>query len=220
MVFSTRLRGPALLLASLLVVLGLVSTGLVGQDSGPKRDAWQRPLEVLDALGVAPGSAVADVGSGPGYFTFHMAERVGPQGKVYAVEIDRTDLEKLRERAQGENLVQVETVLGERDDPRLPPATLDAALIVNAYHEMRDYDSMLTAIFRALKPGGRLGIIDAAIAPGEKRSTYYRRHRIPKELVRDDASRNGFDFLEERPGFVRPRGDKEFYFLVFEKPAL
>jgi len=172
----------------------------------------------MDALGIAPGTVVADVGSGSGYFTFHLAARVGPTGKVYAVDIDDGDLGRIRRRATKEGLAQIETVLGARDDPRLAPESVDVALVVNAYHEMRDYDAMMSGIFRALKPGGRFGIIEAADEPGKPRESYYGRHRLPEEIVREDAARAGFRFLREEPGLTRPSGRKVFYFLVFEKP--
>ena len=218
-----------LLLLCLLTppLAGLASLPLSAQDTGQardpqtgvRRDAWQRPAEVMDALGVSAGSIVADIGAGNGYFTFHLAARIGPSGRVYAVEIDKEALEKIQRRAHQERLRQIESVLGSSDDPHLPAETLDAALIVNAYHEMRDYNAMLVALYRALKPGGRLGIIDGAIESGEDRDTYFRRHRIPEELVREDAARAGFRFLGRRPGFTRPRDAREFYFLVFTKPA-
>lgn len=215
---STRLRAQALRLGTLLLVLGLASSGLLGQNSGSRRDAWQRPQEVMDALGLARGSAVADIGAGGGYFTFHLAERVGPDGVVYAVDIDEDELKKISRRAERDRLTQVETILGQRDNPRLPPQSLDAALVVNAYHEMREYDAMMAAIFRALKSGGQLGVIDGAIEPADSRSTYYRRHRIAAETVREDAARAGFRFRAQPQGFTRTRDAKEFFFLVFEKP--
>jgi predicted methyltransferase len=216
---STRLRGQALLLGTLLLVLGLASSGLLGQNSNSRRDAWQRPQDVMDALGLAQGSAVADIGAGGGYFTFHLAERVGPEGRVYAVDIAEDELKKIDRRAERERLPQVETILGKNDDPRLPEQSLDAALVVNAYHEMREYDAMMAAIFRALKPGGQFGVIDVVIEPADSRSTYYRRHRIAAETVREDAARAGFRFRAQPQGFTRTRDDREFYFLVFEKPG-
>jgi predicted methyltransferase len=212
---TSRTR-PLLLL---LLLPALLSCGLVAQNSGPARDAWQHPQRVMDALGVGAGSAVADVGCGPGYFTFHLAERVGPAGHVYAVDIDEGALTSVRQRASRDDLGQIETIRGDTDDPHLPSAGLDAALIVNAYHEMREYDAMLAGIYRALKPGGRLGVIDGAIEPGNDRSVYYRRHRIPSTVVRADAARAGFRFRDEEPGFTRNRDNREFYFLVFEKPS-
>jgi len=172
----------------------------------------------MDALGIQPGTAVADVGSGDGYFSFHLARRVGAEGRVYAVDIDEGALRKLHKQAEKEKLSQIETIVGAKDDPRLPAESVDVVLVVNAYHEMRDYDAMLAGFFRALRPGGRLGIIEAEDEPGKKRETYYGRHRMPEEVVREDAARAGFIFARQEPGFTRPSRNKEFYFLVFTRP--
>jgi len=204
-------------LSLLLCLLASVPSSLVAQDSGTGRDAWQRPEEVMDALGIQAGTAVADVGSGDGYFSFHLARRVGAEGRVYAVDIDQDALNKLRRRAEKENLAQIETIEGAKDDPRLPADSVDVVLVVNAYHEMRDYDAMLAGLYRALRPGGLLGIIEAEDEPGKPRQTYYSRHRMPEEVVREDAERAGFRFLRTEPGFTRPSPNKEFYFLIFEK---
>ncbi len=171
----------------------------------------------MDALGIAPGTVVADVGSGNGYFTFHLAERVGPAGRVYAVDIDESALKKLREKAGKEKLTQIETIVGAAHNPHLEPESVEVVLVVNAYHEMRDYDLMLAALYRALKPGGRLAIIDGAIEAGQKRDSYFARHRVPKEVVRDEAEGHGFVFAREEEGFTRGHDSRQFYFLVFEK---
>ncbi len=171
----------------------------------------------MDALGITAGSAVADVGSGDGYFTFHLAERVGPTGRVYAVDIDEGALKKLRQKAEKEKLSQIETIAGAAHNPRLAPESVEVVLVVNAYHEMREYDPMLAALYRALKPGGRLAIIDGAIEPGQARDNYFSRHRIPKEVVREEAEGHGFVFSREEKGFTRTHDGKEFYFLVFQK---
>ncbi len=172
----------------------------------------------MDALGIQAGTAVADVGSGDGYFSFHLARRVGVEGRVYAVDIDQDALDKLRRQAEKDGLAQIETIEGVKDDPRLPTESVDVVLVVNAYHEMRDYDAMLAGLYRSLRPGGRLGIIEAEDEPGKPRQTYYGRHRMPEEVVREDAERAGFVFVRSEPGFTRPRPNKEFYFLVFTRP--
>ena len=202
-----------------LFVLTLYATGLAAQDDWKVRDDWEKPQEVMDVLGIKAGSAVADVGAGEGYFTFHLASRVGPTGKVYAEDILDDRLEKIHERAMKEKLAQIETIHGETDNPRLPPEGSDVVLISNAYHEMRDYDKMLQAIFHALKPGGLLAIIDAPAAPGKPRASYYDRHRIPEKLVRQDTARNGFTFLRQLPTFTPPDSDRTYFFLIFQKPA-
>jgi len=182
-----------------------------------KRDAWQRPAEVMDTLGIRAGSIVADVGAGEGYFTFHLASRVGPNGKVYAEDILDSELEKIRERAQKERLPQIETVLGTQSDPKLPQGALDAILLVLTYHEMEEYDAMLDAMVRALKPGGRMVVIDQQGEPNQPRSAYAKEHKMSKELVLQDAARHNLRFAREEKGF---NNDEKSYwfFLVFEKP--
>ncbi len=172
----------------------------------------------MDALGIQAGGLVADVGSGDGYFTFHLAERVGAAGRVYAVDIDEGALKKLRQKAEKEKLAQIETIVGETHNPRLAVESVEVVLVVNAYHEMRDYDTMLAALYRALKPGGRLAIIDGAIEAGEKQDSYFSRHRVPKEVVREEAEGHGFVFSREEKGFTRTSDSKQFYFLIFTRP--
>ena len=189
------------------------------QNAGAERDAWQRPDEVMDALGIKAGSVVADIGCGAGYFTFHLAARVGPKGKVYAEDVKEDRLAQVRSRAKEEGWKQIETFSGADDDPRLPLASVDVVMIVDAYHEMRDCDAMLEAVFRTLKPGGLLALIDGAADPGRPRDEYYEHHRMPEQTEREDAERNGFRFVRERPGFTRTDDKKEYYFMIFEKPA-
>jgi len=191
---------------------------LAAQDETKARDAWQHPDRVMDALGIKAGSAVGDVGAGGGYFTFHLARRVGTSGKVYAEDILEEEVKRIRERAESEKLGQVEAILGAKDDPKLPTEMLDVVLIVNAYHEMREHDAMLRGLFRALKPGGLLAIIDAPASTGEAREKYYDRHRIPEQFVQDDAAHNGFSFVRQEPGFKSPDRDRNYFFLIFKKP--
>jgi ubiquinone/menaquinone biosynthesis C-methylase UbiE len=216
--YQRKPEGFWILLMALAVAAPLVWCAQASaQEDWTKRDAWQRPDEVLDALKLKAGSVVADVGAGPGYFTFHLAERVGAQGKVYAVDIDSDVLAKIRSRAEKEKLKQIETVLGAADDPKLPAEQFNAILVMNAYHEFVEYDEMLKGILRALRPGGLLAIIDAEDKLGEDRKTYQGRHRIPKEMTREDAERNGFRFVKELPGFTNPARGRTYYFLLFEK---
>jgi len=201
----------------LTAALLCASIALAGQDDGKARDAWQRPEAVMDALGIKPGSVVGDVGAGGGYFTFHLAHRVGLKGKVYAEDILEDEVNKIRERAAKEKLSQIEAVLGAKDDPKLPEGSLDSVLIVNAYHEMREHDAMLRALFRTLKPGGLLAIIDAPAEPGEPRERYFDRHRIPEQFVRNDAAHSGFIFVRQEPGFNSPERGRDYFFLIFKK---
>lgn len=189
------------------------------QNSGPERDKWQRPAEVMAELGVRSGSVVADIGCGRGYFSFELANRVGPQGKVYAEDIKDDVLGDVRRGAKKQGLKQIETVLGAPDDPHLPANTLDVALTMNSFHEWREYDDMLRHVYDALKPGGLFGDIDGAAEPGQPRTTYYDEHRMPEEMERADITRHGFQFLRRERGFTQPDDGKVFYFLIFVKPG-
>jgi predicted methyltransferase len=215
-----RLRRTSPNAVFLLLILLVIAPVVSAQDGDWKtRDTWEKPNQIMDVLGIKAGSVVGDIGAGEGYFTFHLAARVGPSGKVLAEDILDDRLEKIRKRADKEKLAQIETIHGETDDPRLPAASADVVLISNAYHEMRDYDKMLSAIFRALKPGGLLAIIDAPADPGQPRDSYYSRHRIPEQMVREDVARNGFRFVRQQPTLVPPDSDRTYFFLIFQKPA-
>lgn len=220
MSLPTKGRRLSLLLPALLLVatLGWPTCRLHAQEDWARRDKWQRPADVLDALGVKPGSFMADVGAGDGYFTFHLAARVGSQGRVYAEDILEDELAKVRSRKAKQGLSQIETILGTPSDPRLPVETLDAILVVNAYHEMREFDAMLQGMNGALKPGGSLAIIDAQDEPGQPRSAYQERHTLLAEIVCEDAARHGLRFQRELPGFSNPENKRKYYFLIFERP--
>ena len=136
----------------------------LGLLEAPDRDAWQKPDLIMDVLGVADGAIVADLGAGGGWFTSRLARRVGPNGLVFAQDIQPQMIEAIERRVQRENLRNVHTILGTAHDPHLPP-DLDAVLIVDAYHEMHDparpeaTQTLLENIAKALKPQGRLGIV-------------------------------------------------------------
>src|SRR5260370_708983 len=183
-------RRLALLSLITLTVQPASYAALKGPGDSKERDAWQRPAEVMDALGLKPGSVVADVGAGSGYFTFHLAHRVGPEGKIYAEDINANRLSEINDSARNERLAQVETILGSPDDPRLPSEALDAVLVVDAFHEMVKYDAMLQRMYRALKRGGLLGLIDGETKTVQPRAYYHENHRIPEALLHEDLGRN------------------------------
>ncbi len=132
----------------------------LGLLEGPDRDAWQKPEQVMDALAVADGSQVADLGAGGGWFTVRLARRVGPNGVVYAEDIQPEMIETIERRVRRESLGNVRVILGTPDDPGLPAAQLDAILIVDAFREMENPVDLLRNATGALAPRGRLGIIE------------------------------------------------------------
>lgn len=199
--------------AVLTAVVGAVVAIACQSSRDETREQWQKVPDIVAALGVREGSSVADIGAGRGFFTVRLARRVGPEGRVYAVDVAADDLRRLRERADAEGFPQVVVVEGERDDPNLPPGSVDAALIVNAYHEMREHQAMLAGIRRALRPGGRLVIVEPIVESrrGEPRARQESSHEIEPRYVEADLRDAGFDVLELRDPFTnRPEGDVEW----------
>ena len=131
----------------------------LGLLEAPDRDEWNQPARIMDALNIAEASVVADLGAGGGWFTVRLSRRVGPNGIVYAEDIQQQMIEAIGRRVEREGLTNVRPIFGTAVDPRLPPG-LDAALIVDAYHEMEDPVTLLRHVGEALKPTGRLGIVE------------------------------------------------------------
>lgn len=171
----------------------------LGLLEGPDRDAWQRPEQIMDHLGIAEGSIVADLGAGGGWFTIRLARRVGPNGRVYAQDIQPEMIGAIKRRVDREGLKNVQTVLGTTQDPQLP-ATVDVVLIVDAYHEMDDPQTLLRNVRASLKPGGRVGIVEFTKnghGPGPPME-----ERVDPERVVRDAQAAGLR-LESRANFLR-----------------
>jgi predicted methyltransferase len=215
------LRLPAASCAAVVAVMTLLASAGCSraQNSGPERDRWNHPDEVIGALGIRPGSVVADVGCGKGYFALKFATRVAPDGKVYAEDIRDDVLDDLRADARKQSLSVIETVLGADNDPKFAASSLDVVFTMDSYHEWVDYDAMLDHLYAALKPGGIFGLIDGDTAPGKSRDDYHSMHRMPEPMERHDLARHGFRFLRSEPGFTRPSDGKTYYFLIFQKPG-
>ena len=213
--FSRILMRAALMvgLSVSTAVLGVVVLAACQSSQDETREGWQKVPEIVRALGVRSGSSVADVGAGRGFFTIRLAREVGPAGRVYAVDVAQDDVRRLRERMKNEGLSQVEVVEGDTDDPRLPDGSVDAALIVNAYHEMRQHQAMLAGLKRALRPRGRLVIIEPIVESrrGQTRERQESSHEIEARYVEADLRDAGFEILELRDPFTkRPEGDTEW----------
>lgn len=171
----------------------------LGLLEGPDRDAWQRPDQIMDFLEIAEGSVVADLGAGGGWFTIRLANRVGPNGRVYAEDIQPEMIGAIRRRVEREELTNVAFVLGTSLDPQLP-APVDVVLIVDAYHEMADPRALLRNVRSSLKRGGRVGIVEFTTAghgPGPPMA-----ERVAPETVIRDAEAAGLR-LESRADFLR-----------------
>jgi arsenite methyltransferase len=125
----------------------------------PSRDAWQKPKQVVEKLGIKPGARVADLGAGGGYFTWYLAAAVGPQGKVYAVEIDDTALGIIEKEMKSRGVTNVVPVRAEPGDAKLPEP-VDLVFSCGTYHHMEDRVAYFRSLARYLKPDGKVAILD------------------------------------------------------------
>ena len=157
----------------------------------PERDAEERSDALVRSLGIREGARIADLGAGTGYFTWRLAQYAGPQGKVIAVDIQQTMLDLAAETVKQHGLVNVDYVLGKESDPKLPDRSLDMVFIAYSYHEFSQPETMMDAVRRSLKPGGRLVIVEFAkeskVAPASSL------HKMSFEEMRSEIEPMGFD---------------------------
>ncbi len=161
----------------------------------------------MDALGIGEGSVVADLGAGSGWFTIRLARRVGPNGRVYAEDIQRLMLQAIERRVHGMGLLNVKTWLGTPLDPGLPPRAMDAVLIVGVYNELEEPVMLLRNLATSLKPAGVVGIVDFTTdggGPGPPMD-----ERVDPERVIRNAQSAGLT-LTKRESFLKYQ-----YMLVF-----
>jgi predicted methyltransferase len=175
----------------------------------PDRDEWQQPGKIMDIMGIGEASVVADLGAGSGWFTIRLANRVGPNGRVYAEDVQKPMIQAIKVRVDRLGLKNVETVLGIDTDPRLPKP-VDAVLMVDAYHEAEEPVALLTNLVKSLKPMGRIGIVDFKKDGGGPGPAM--EQRVDPEDVIRDAQAAGL-VLRSRETFLKYQ-----YMLVFEKP--
>jgi ubiquinone/menaquinone biosynthesis C-methylase UbiE len=170
----------------------------------PHRDARQKPQELVAAMNIKPGMAVADIGTGTGYMLKFLSDAVGPTGKVYGEDIQTDFLD----RARAKNVPNTELILGTTTDPKLPANSVDIALVLDVYHHFDYPDKMLAAIRSGLKPGAHLVIVDfyksASPSPGHI--------RLERDEVAAEIQRDGFHLLSQRDHIPKSQ-----YMLTFEK---
>jgi ubiquinone/menaquinone biosynthesis C-methylase UbiE len=177
----------------------------------PERESEEQPDAALDAIGIAKGSTVADVGAGAGYMTWRLAERVGPEGKVYGNDIQPRMLELLRKNMEQRKLANVEPVLGAFDDPKLPAAAIDLVLMVDVYHELSEPQRMLRHIRESLKPDGRLVLLEYR---AEDPAVPIRaEHKMTVEQARTEVEAEGYHLSKVLENLPRQ------HILVFTKSA-
>jgi ubiquinone/menaquinone biosynthesis C-methylase UbiE len=159
------------------------------------REEAEKPEVVIRAMNLKDGDVVAEIGSGSGFFARRLARAVGPSGKVYANDIQPEMLEKLKELAAAEKVTNVVPVLGTETDPNLPAGQMDWILLVDVYHEFQKPEEMLAKLRQALKPNGRVALVEYRME-GESASHISVPHRMTAEQVLAEWQPAGFTLME------------------------
>jgi predicted methyltransferase len=179
-------------------------TGDLSIFDSPGRDERLQINRVMKILGVSPGTVVADIGAGSGWYTVRAAKRVTETGLVYAVEINPEAIRYINQRIQKEHLHNVKTILSKPDDPLLPANKIDSVLLLKTYHEVAEPVTLLRNLRASLRTGAKVGVID--------RNGNGENHGVARDVVIREASQAGYT-LQEQYDFVK--GDGMDYFLVF-----
>ncbi len=177
------------------------------------REVYDRRHAIVDASSVSPGMTVADIGAGTGLFTRLFARRVGPNGRVYAVDISRTFVDNIVRTSREAGLTNVIGVVDNNHEVMLPPNSIDIAFVSDTYHHFEYPRSMLASILTALRDGGKLIVIDFRRDPRVSSDWVMKHVRADRETAIREIEDAGFNLIEEKPLL------RNNYYLVFRKTA-
>lgn len=206
---GVRAGATLLALASLLSVAGCSAEMKARAYADEDRDSWQQPERVVDALEIAAGQQIADLGAGGGYFTFRLAERVGSGGRVYAVDVDADMNERLERIVAERGVGNISVVLAAFDDPKLPEP-VDLIFTSNTYHHIEERVEYFRRAARYLKPDGRLAVLEY------KRVGFFHKflgHATEDDTIERELEQAGFR-LSEKHEFIERQS-----FLIFDRPT-
>ena len=186
-----------------------------------QREKWEKLSEVAQALGLKQGSVFADVGAGHGFFAIRFAQRVGTTGHVFAVETDEELVRRIKRRIQKLGLKNIEVLYGRTDNPMFPMGLLDSVLIADAYHEMKEYGSLLSNLRKALKPEGHLVVLDyfRPTMKWESRDWQVSDHNIDPELVKAELQKAGFEITDFKDSFNQDPIEHIPIYLLTARPS-
>jgi predicted methyltransferase len=188
------------------------ATEFIGRFERDGRDPYDHRFQVIEAMNLKPGMAVADIGAGTGLFTRLFSPIVGPQGKVFAVDIADNFVKHVERQAQADGLTNIVGVVCHSDSANLPPASIDLAFICDAYHHFEYPNKTMRSIHDALKPGGQVVLIDFQKIPGVSSDFVMGHVRAGQEVFTKEIVEAGFEQIDERKGLL-----KESYFVRFRK---
>lgn len=170
---------------------------LVARLEAESREIYLHRDRLAKLVGAKPGSAVADIGAGSGFMTLLLANEVGKDGRVFAVDINQTMLDKVAERAQAAGLSNVQTMLSPEDSTPLAPGSVDIVFMCDAYHHFEYPKSSLASIHAALRPGGQIVLVDFERIPGKTSPGMMDHVRAGKEVFRQEILDAGFELVQE-----------------------
>ena len=171
----------------------------VNQFESPGREIYDRRLDIIRASNVMPGMAVADIGAGTGLFTRLFSRLVGAEGKVYAVDISRPFVANILRLSREQGLTNVEGVINSPRNVMLDKASIDLAFTVDTYHHFEYPQSMLASIHKALRPDGRLIVIDFSKQPGKSSGWVMGHVRADRQKVLEEITAAGFVLIDDKP---------------------
>lgn len=203
-------------------LLGVFGSAQYVESDWEERDRWMNIHQILEWADVKPGDIVADIGCHEGYLSIHLSRKIGDDGKVFAIDVREDHLNSLRQHAKDRHLTNIITILGEYDDPKLPEKELDIVFIMDAYHEMDDYMSILSHVRAALKPGGKIVILEKLKehARGKNREQQAISHTLAPHFVKKELREAGFEVsgVYDNLGKWEEVPDKTIWLLIGRVP--
>ncbi len=176
----------------------------------PERDAWQQPAVLVASMGIEPGMRVADVGTGTGYLLRYLSEAAGPSGHVYAIDVERSMVDWVADRARTSGWTNVEPVLASTTGPGVPDGSLDRAVMVNVFHHIEQRELYAQNLFRALAPGGSVLIVETRLDAPDGPPMHF---RMPPERVMEVLEGAGFQVA------LSPYGNSRQYAVLGTRPG-
>lgn len=185
------------------------------------RDKWMDVSVLFELADIEKDAKVADIGCHEGYLSIHLSKRVGERGTVYAVDVRADRLESLKDNLKDRDITNVEVIHGDYDDPKLPGGSLDAVVVMDTYHEIDDYMKVLGHIYSALKPGGRILMLEKLKnhAKGKSRDQQANSHTLSLKYVKKELQEAGFEITKTVADFGKweREDDKTMWILVATK---
>ena len=213
---------PSHILFTFSLLLPLLSFSQYVEYDWEERDQWMPVQRIFDAVSLSEGMHVADIGCHEGYLTIKLANEVGVNGQVYAVDVRADRLDRLKEHLEDREISNVEVILGDYDDPKLPKEQLDVVFIIDTYHEMSDYERILKKVYKALKPGGKLLILEKLKdrAKDGTRDEQTDAHTLSSKYVIEELKVENFDIINQLNDLGDWENDytKPMWLVVGQKP--